>query len=148
MSPERELLKEIWDELDGERDTYQHLVLKIEEELAKPEKQPSAWLFDFLEKDQLSNCYPTELPRFFEPKNIRPLYLSENRKPPLADDANEKLTDYILEPESKVEEIKKPAKKGIRVIAFSNAGGWEAIENFGLSSKHNATLYLDESDSE
>jgi len=39
MSKKRELLKKIWEDLDGDRDNYNMLCEAIEELLAKPEPQ-------------------------------------------------------------------------------------------------------------
>jgi hypothetical protein len=44
MSKERELLKKVWEDLDGDRDNYNMLCEEIEELLAQPEQQePVAW---------------------------------------------------------------------------------------------------------
>jgi len=40
MSKERELLKKIWEDLDGDRDNYNLLCEEIEELLAQPEHPP------------------------------------------------------------------------------------------------------------
>ena len=39
MSKERELLKKIWEDLDGDRDNYNSLCEEIEELLAQPEQE-------------------------------------------------------------------------------------------------------------
>jgi len=39
MSKERELLKKIWEDLDGDRDNYSSLCDEIEELLAQPEQE-------------------------------------------------------------------------------------------------------------
>ena len=41
MSKERELLKKIWEDLDGDRDNYNSLCEEIEELLAQPEQEPN-----------------------------------------------------------------------------------------------------------
>ena len=41
MSKERELLKKIWEDLDGDRDNYNSLCEEIEELLAQPEPEPN-----------------------------------------------------------------------------------------------------------
>lgn len=40
MSKERELLKKIWEDLDGDRDNYNSLCEEIEELFAQPEQEP------------------------------------------------------------------------------------------------------------
>jgi len=44
MSKERELLKKIWEDLDGDRDNYNSLCEEIEELLAQPEQFKPDWV--------------------------------------------------------------------------------------------------------
>jgi len=82
MSKERELLKKIWEDLDGDRDNYNSLCDEIEELLAQPEtkQEPVAWMYDSYEDGRRDryDCLTTteDYVTNYGVSNIRPLYAS------------------------------------------------------------------------